>query len=355
MKELRADPSINFLKDKLGTRYARIRPFEKSLFNAYSPSGFLNWYHCYLEKTSGMRIHAIRIDMLKVRFNQQEHLVIDSSEERNVICRVVFLFIFCSLIYSCFSGTLLHQLCQPALKFLYADPSYWAMHLTAIPKWLTQNPSMALGFDLALMMTCLFCIIFPDRRWLMIIFFILYFCYFICFNSYGTLHTHSKVGVLLMPVPFIAFRKQSFTFLWEGLRYFTLFVYVSAFLWKLSRATFMHWQQASLIIKLNLAPYMYFNPHSFQTAAYSWLLQHDSISGWIFNLGILLEGSFVVGFFTRKFDKHLLLFSVLLPVGFAFFADAFFFELCILSLTLIDFRRDRGNPYRLNARLVKAF
>ncbi len=261
--------------------------------------------------------------------------------ERRGMCRLVFLFIFFSLAYSYYSGTLLHQLCFPVLKFPYVDPTYWAIHLLKIPEWLTQNFWPAFGFDAVLVATCLLCIFFPDRRWLMAVFFILYFFYFISFNSYSTLHTHSKIGILMMPVPFIVFRNKSFTFLWEGMRYFTLFVYADAFLWKLFRNTFMNWKQGGLIIKANLTPYLYFHPGSFQTSFYTWLLQHDHVAGWLFNAGMLMEASFLIGFFTKKFDKYLFVFSILLPAGFICFADAFFFELTILSLTLINYRRGK--------------
>ena len=56
-----------------------------------------------------------------------------------------------------------------------------------------------------------------------------------------------------------------------------------------------------------------------------------------FIAGTILEGLFIVGFFTRKYDKYLLIFSIFLPLGFWFTADAYFFEFLILSLTLVNF------------------
>jgi hypothetical protein len=109
-------------------------------------------------------------------------------------------------------------------------------------------------------------------------------------------------------------------------------------LWKLFRATFTHGLQGSLIIKLNLAPYLFFHPQTIQSEMYRWFLRHDQTTAWLFGLGMVLEGSFLVGFFTRRFDRWLCLFSILLPVGFIFFADAFFFEVCILSLSFVSLR-----------------
>ncbi|HEY8894253.1 MAG TPA: hypothetical protein VIM79_05545, partial [Niastella sp.] len=74
-----------------------------------------------------------------------------------------------------------------------------------------------------------------------------------------------------------------------------------------------------------------------QASIYHWLLQQPLLVNGAFIAGTILEGLFIVGFFTRKYDKYLLIFSILLPLGFWFTADAYFFEFLILSLTLVNF------------------
>lgn len=68
---------------------------------------------------------------------------------------------------------------------------------------------------------------------------------------------------------------------------------------------------------------------------YFWFLQNPGIVYAIFLAGFILEGFFIVGFFTKKFDMILFIISLLLPFGFWFMADALFYEMAILSLTLL--------------------
>lgn len=262
---------------------------------------------------------------------------------RKWLCRIVFSGILLSLLYSYFSQTLLHQLCRPVLRYPYVDPSYWLMTLSGIPAFLTHYPVIAGLFDAALFGTCLLVLIRPERRLYIGIFLVLYAIYFFTFNLYGNLHTGGKVGILLAPVPFLAADLGAFTLLWEGLRYFTLFIYADAFLWKLFRGTWLYGEQGVRIIRENLAPYLTFNPDTSQAHVYYWFLQHPGITDAFFKTGFILEGLFLTGFFTRRFDRYLLIISFLLPVGFFVFADAFFFELLILSLTLMD-RKVYGKP-----------
>ena len=57
----------------------------------------------------------------------------------------------------------------------------------------------------------------------------------------------------------------------------------------------------------------------------------------LYIVGFVLEGTFIIGFFTKKYDKYLLILSFILITGFWFLADAVFFQLLILNLTLINF------------------
>ncbi len=79
MKDYKIDPTISFLKNKLKTKYAWLSPFQKKLFNSYNQQNFMNWYRCYLERVTGVPIHAIKIDVLRTQFNEDQHLFTDSS------------------------------------------------------------------------------------------------------------------------------------------------------------------------------------------------------------------------------------------------------------------------------------
>jgi hypothetical protein len=268
----------------------------------------------------------------------------DSSAGRDWLCRFVFSIILAFLLYYFFSHTLLHQLGQPALTYPYVDPSYWLILLTGLPAMLTHAPIASALFDTTLVLSCVLVVFMPRRRIFIILFFFLYGTYFIVFNLYGGLHTGSRIGILLAPIPFMATGNGTFVLLWEGLRYFTLFTYADAFLWKLFRGTWLHSQQGILIVRKNLAAYLYLNPATVQAKVYYWSLQHPVVTNGLFSAGFIMEGFFVIGFFTRRYDRYLFLVSLVLPLGFLFFADAFFFGQYILSLTLLNWNRIFNRP-----------
>lgn len=253
--------------------------------------------------------------------------------QRTLLCRLVFAFIFFFLLYYQYSNTMAHQLQSPVLIFPYVDITYWIFHLLKIPDFITHNYFAASCFDSLLFITCILSFLFPGRRIFITSFFILYFTYYIIFNSYSTQHTHSKAGMLLATIPFMVPDKM-FYYLWEATRYFTLFIYTDAFLWKLLRFSIFKKDHGSLVIKKNFAGFLYYNSNSYLANSFKWLLEHPVIIQTIFLAGFMLEGCFIIGFFTKRFDKYLFVISILLPVGFLYLSDAFFFELLVLSFTL---------------------
>lgn len=276
-----------------------------------------------------------------------------TNQPEHFICRLVFSFILLDLIMSGFSNTLIHQFQSPVLIFPYIDPTFWIMHLLRIPEFISSNHLIAWSWDFALFGSCLGIIIYPGKKQLVAVFLFLYFIYYIIFNSFGAHHTHSLIPVLMAPVPFL-FSKKSFLFCWEGLRYFLLFSYSAAFFWKLLRLSWLFKEQGVLIMKENLTPYLYFNPHSFLSEIYFYFLDHPGLTQFFLLSGFVFEGIFIIGFFTKKYDKYLLILSLILPFGFWFFADAVFIEQIILSLTLIPiaFYSGMENSFKIQTGII---
>lgn len=254
---------------------------------------------------------------------------------KEFLCRSVFAGIFLSLLYSFFSNTLLHQLQSPTLKYPYIDISYWLLHGMKWPDLLIQSSLGSCILDSSLFLFCILSFFYPNKSLFIGLFLIGYFIYYLLFNSYGAHHSHSKISILLIPIPFLFKKEKTVAILWETLRYYTLFIYSCAFLWKLIRGSWMKWEQGIMIIKNNFTPYLYFNPNTTKASFYYYLLGHPILTHIILIIGFLLEGVFIIGFFTKKVDWFLAMASLLLILGFFVIADAFFIELFLLSLPLI--------------------
>lgn len=262
-------------------------------------------------------------------------------ESRETLCRLAFIGILLSLFYGWYSGVLFHQMEAPVLRFPFLDPIFWVAHLLSIPEIITSNTGIAIAADCLLIASAVLAAVFPAKRIFPSIFFSIYLLYFISFNSFGAHHTLNKVAVLLMPVAFM-FKQKRFELLWEGLRYYLLLVFTSAFCWKLFRLSWLHPQQGEIILKRNLAPYLYFNAHTKLAALYRYLLASPALMQFSFLAGFIMEGSFIIGFFTKQFDRILLLICVLLVFGFWFFADAFFGEFLLFLLTFFPVKTKKS-------------
>lgn len=264
--------------------------------------------------------------------------------KRNFLCRLVFGCIFCLLVYDLFSHASLYQLRSPALVFPYVDITYILFNLSGLQTFIGENPVVSFCFTLLLLVLCAAAFAWSSKRLYPILFSIFYFLYFLSYNNYGAHHIHSKIGILFISLPF-TFACKDFLFLWQGLRYYTLFIYADAFLWKLFRGTWLFKKEGILMIKGNITSLLFSHPDHQLKSFYEYLFMHPGYADIMFKAGFIIEGVFIVGFFTKKYDPYLVFLSVMLAAGFLFLADAFAFELLILNLTLMyNFRATTYKP-----------
>ena len=74
------DPTITFLRRKLGKRYNKLIPLESKLFNgAKEIQEFMPWYKRYLETVLDRSINSIQIYINYVHFSEGQKVVLDST------------------------------------------------------------------------------------------------------------------------------------------------------------------------------------------------------------------------------------------------------------------------------------
>ena len=259
---------------------------------------------------------------------------INIIHKRTFLSRICYGFLLTLLIYAYFSHGLVSQLQSPSLIFSNVDITYIFLNATGFLDFITTNYWVALSFDILLFASCFACLLKPNKTLYSAIFLCLYFLYTIIFSNYGGHHLHSKVGALLILIPFL-FKGKSFAFMWEGVRYYTLFFMVCAFLWKFFRGSWIAKGHGVEVIQQNWIPILYRKPNHLFTDFYCYLFNNPHIADILFTVGSVLEGIFIVGFFTKKYDKILCLIFVALVISFQISTDAFMFELLILAITFI--------------------
>lgn len=257
---------------------------------------------------------------------------------RQLMASIVFGWLFIILVYFFSANSLLSQLEQPVLIYPSSDNTFWLVHIIRLPQWLLQNYPAALTFDIILTISCIICIFVPHQRlftwitiggvWLL----------YICYCSSAGKH-YAQIGYLLAPLPFLTLHKVKFDLLWNGLRYWVCFLYVSAGMYKLYYGGFAYPLNMSHILQQMNAGWFIFYKHGIQAETISYLIDHPGISQWLYRLACLADLLLFVGFFTKKFDKWLLLGLLIFHLGNFFLLHIPFIEQSLIFAPFLPWKR----------------
>ena len=227
----------------------------------------------------------------------------DLQLKRKILGRLVFSFFFISLTFNFFIHATPSHFFEPVLFRLNFDFTYWVYKLLHIPDLIIENKTGGILFDIFLLVTCLLCVIYPQKTYLCITFACLFFLYVISYNTYALHHVHHFTVMTLITIPFFFRNHLTWNFLWEGVRYYVCYLYTISFVWKafIGKSLFF-WNMGVNSLKSNMVEYIYYYPDSIWTYLYKALVTHPCIV----NIGtiiiFLLEAAMAIGFFTKKFS-----------------------------------------------------
>ncbi|MEO6219540.1 MAG: hypothetical protein ABIO81_03865 [Ginsengibacter sp.] len=258
-------------------------------------------------------------------------MMAEEDKQRVIISRMVFTFIFISLVFRFFLNATPSHLLQPPLFLLELDFTYWLYKFSGITGYITHNQAGAVLFDACLFISCFLSILFPLKRIMIITCSLLFFLYAITYNTFIVHHAHPLTIMMLITIPFCFKMNKIWALMWEGFRYYICYIYTMSFIWKLWISdSFRYWNQGVSSVKLNLAEYIYHYPDSLMSSFYRFFIAHPLL----LNIGntfiFLLEGLMVIGFFTKKYDRLLILFPLIIHLCTYVFADVFFIEMLVL-------------------------
>jgi hypothetical protein len=260
--------------------------------------------------------------------------------DREKAARLTFGFALLILADRYSTHTLVHQLQNPVLFVTEFDYTYWVYHFIRFPEIFVQNRTGAIVFDSVLVFSTVWNLFTAaNNRIIVLICAVSWTLYGITYNSYDCHLQHNISGIMLFPYVFLAKKERDFNMVWEGARYFCLFVYADAFLYKAVIAGNLYYFPMGVeIIKTNQAQFMLQNPASALTRFYTFFITHPGLSYAGFVVMVILQGGMGVGFFTKKWDKFLFFIPIIFHAVNYIFVDVNFFELLVLNITLLPFR-----------------
>lgn len=260
---------------------------------------------------------------------------------RTRLTRWVFGWLFLVLLYQWWASLMISQLESPVLLRLDLDLTYWLVHLTGIGEFLKNHTFAALLFDCILTLLCLVTAIFPKRILFPILTGIFFLIYCVLLNSYQCWHYHNLITLILLIVPFCFRSPKTFSLLFAGLRYAVAYIYASAAIWKLVRGSVFNKGQMQWLIEHNYVDRMAIPGYqpTFLENGMLYLLESPNLAAFALILGVAMEASFLVAFFTKKFDRYLIGIGVVFHLITAVLVDVSFLQLWILFVVFLPFER----------------
>ncbi|MDP4151725.1 MAG: hypothetical protein Q8937_19475 [Bacteroidota bacterium] len=259
---------------------------------------------------------------------------------REQAARCVFGSALIIIAYRWLTHSLVHQWQQPTLFETDYDYTYWAYQCSRFAGFFVQNKAGAILFDLLLLVSTAWCCADKGRQRLPVLFCAIWWSlYGLGYNSYVCHHTDAIVGMMVLPYAFLARSEKGFRLSWDLFRYFCLYLYTDAFVYKAFVNGNLFWLPAGVeLIKTNQSHYMLQNPGTAWSAIYRFFITHEGLSYGCFAAAVLGQGCMAVGFFTRRFDRWLFLIPILFHTVTFLFIDVNFYELLVLNFTLLPIR-----------------
>ncbi len=245
-------------------------------------------------------------------------------------------------LYRFVSEGMFTQMSQPVLTNSESEWIYTLFMNTGIAPFIASHTWASILFDLLLFALPILLVLYFNR-WLAICFSALTLIYFLSFNVIAMHHYHGLVGVLLLSIPFWFTSNIKFTLAWEGVRYYFLYIFASAAIWKLMRGSAFNPEQMSWILKGQQLDYLLQHPTGLRAEILAYLIANPAVSHLLLLANTLLQLSFITGFFTKRYDRLLLFAAVLFAMANYIVMGIASFELLILCLTLLDWSKIKSS------------
>ncbi|MBX3255360.1 MAG: hypothetical protein KF862_14560 [Chitinophagaceae bacterium] len=262
--------------------------------------------------------------------------------------KVIYMYLFVSLLLCAdrwWNGMLLSQL-QPAFFVTPMNVTAWALMFTGIHELFMNNQPACLFADLLLvafpvMYTLLHIKQYAKAKIMlggcMLVF---NFVYAQCYTLYPSNSIEGHIGWMLFPVVLMCHRLTDFSFALQVIRFVFLFFLATAGVWKIRNGGIFNPGQMSGVLLLQHSQLLATAPSSFLAEIYYWLISHPAVGYLLYLAATLLELFFIVGFFTRKADRWLLLLLFIFLITDILVMRIKYWEIMHLAIPLFFSRSD---------------
>lgn len=254
------------------------------------------------------------------------------------------------MLFKWWNGLFLYQL-KPIIFDTRFDMVTWALMETGLHQFIIQHP-----FSWYLMDILFYCM--PVVYWLVylknkrlapiaaVVMLVTNWVYIQVYTLYPASSIESFMAWLLFPIAFIPSRLRTFYYIIQCLRYFFLYLLISAGLWKIVQAGIFNPDQMSGVLLYQHKEFLASSPGYWLSRFFYWLINHSRVSYLLYLAGTLLELCFIAGFFTKKFDRWLIYAFVTFLLFDLFIMRIYYWELIPFVIVLLYSRYKRPSALR---------
>ncbi len=239
------------------------------------------------------------------------------------------------LLYRFFGHALMYAMHQPVFLFEQKEAAYRLFLASGLAQFITSNTIVSIVFDIALFAMPL-AFVLTLKRGFAIAFSVLLLIYFVTYNLVIGHHYHGLAGAILITIPFWTKNQTRFELLWQACRYYLLYIFSSAALWKILRGSVFYKEQMSNILKAQQLDLLLQQPDSLRAQVAQYLIANPDISHVVLVVNVVVQLIFLIGFFTRRADSFLFVLLIVFCAANYFVMNIVSAELLILNLTLLN-------------------
>lgn len=223
-----------------------------------------------------------------------------------------------------YGWNLFHSLSFTAISPLFfihnPDVSLQLILATPLLSFLLQNPAARILFDLLaflLPVILVICVLQEKKvtRVVAIITALFSLLYYILLSSISFYSSEVFVCWMVIPLLFTSRKVEGFYYWNQMVRLFFALIFFSSALWKLKTgALFQPQQMSAILLEQHLAGLQY-QGHDIFSKTIFYLIGHPSFSRLLYVGSFVIELSFMLAFFTTRFDKVLMILLALFIVS----------------------------------------
>lgn len=234
---------------------------------------------------------------------------------------------------------------QPMYFKLEPDMLHLFVLATGIPKWLILHPGAYVWLDILVLLfpAAILAYYFRNKKFnlfLGVSFTAYLMLYFLLQSALLNVSLQPCVPYVILSCMFWSNSDSRFKLVLQVARFIILYMFASAAMWKILRGALIEPQQMSHILMEQHANYMVSNCTAWICSFHAYLIQSPALSQTLYIVATLLEMTFITGFFTRKYDKLLVVLLVVFVVFDQFIMRIPYWAILVSAITLWESTSD---------------